>query len=391
MKDQYGREIDYMRISITDRCNLRCRYCMPEGVNCKIEHDEILRYEEFRKIAECGVRLGISHIKITGGEPLVRKGCPDLVRSLKEIPGIRTVTLTTNGLLLSRDLPDLLSAGLDGVNISLDSRDPEKFRRITGFDGEKKVEEAIRMAAESGIRTKVNVVTMPDTDPADLCRLAEEMPVDIRFIEMMPIGYGRKFRGSDNRKLLKKLMEAYPDLEPEEEGAEKLLAELSEGEAAKRGEDRVILADRDSRKNITIREDRTAGGDITAGGDRMVGGDITAGGDRTTGKDRTVRRHGQGPAVYFRGRHLRGSVGFISAIHGKFCASCNRVRLTSTGYLKTCLCYGDGADLRELLREGKDEELESAMREAIFRKPRAHCFETPEQITESHRMSQIGG
>lgn len=362
-----------MRISITDRCNLRCRYCMPEGVSCKIEHGEILRYEEFRKIAECGVRLGISHIKITGGEPLVRKGCPDLVRSLKEIPGIRTVTLTTNGLLLSRNLPDLLSAGLDGVNISLDSRDPEKFLRITGFDGEKKVEEALRMAAESGIRTKVNVVTMPDTDPADLCRLAEEMPVDIRFIEMMPIGYGRKFRGSDNRKLLKKLMEAYPDLEPEEEGARKLLAELSEGEAEKRGEDRVILADRDSRKNITIREDRTVGG------------------GRTAGEDRTVRRHGQGPAVYFRGRHLRGSVGFISAIHGKFCASCNRVRLTSTGYLKTCLCYGDGADLRELLREGKDEELESAMREAIFRKPRAHCFETPEQITESHRMSQIGG
>ena len=133
MLDQYGRKIEYMRISITDRCNLRCRYCMPEGVVCE-SHDDILRYEEILRIARAATALGISRFKVTGGEPLVRKGCPGLIEQLKATPGVEQVTLTTNGLLLRQELDALCAAGLDAVNISLDTLDTEKFRRITGYD-----------------------------------------------------------------------------------------------------------------------------------------------------------------------------------------------------------------------------------------------------------------
>ena len=120
MQDQYGREINYLRISITDRCNLRCRYCMPEGIKT-VSMAEILTYEEIIMVVQCAARLGIRHIKVTGGEPLVRKGCAGLIRRLKEVPGIETVTLTTNGILLAEHLEALKEAGVDGINISMDA------------------------------------------------------------------------------------------------------------------------------------------------------------------------------------------------------------------------------------------------------------------------------
>lgn len=126
MKDAQGREIKYLRVSVTDRCNLRCKYCMPNGIEC-VEHKDILSFEEIRQIAVCGARLGITKIRLTGGEPLARKGCPELIRMLKEIPGIEKIAMTTNGTLVRAILPELVEAGLDEINISLDTLDPESL------------------------------------------------------------------------------------------------------------------------------------------------------------------------------------------------------------------------------------------------------------------------
>lgn len=324
MLDSYGRTIDYMRISITDRCNLRCKYCMPDGI-VWVPMSQILTLEEILSVASCGASLGIRHIKVTGGEPLVRKDCSYLVKMLKQIPGIEKVTITTNGILLGQYLEELTEAGIDGINISLDTTDRNQYREITGQDGLELVMESLKKASKLDIPVKINAVSLDlGADWAEVLKLAADYPVDVRFIEMMPIGFGKQFPAISHEVLLKEIEKRYP------------------------------------------------------------------------GMEKDVRAHGFGPAVYYRIPGFLGSVGFISAIHGKFCDSCNRIRLTSQGYLKTCLCYEDGVDLRPVLRSGRPEEeknreLRLAMEQAVFQKPGAHCFERPGQITEAHGMSAIGG
>ena len=208
MLDHNGRKIDYLRISVTDRCNLRCRYCMPDGIR-SVPMSQILTYEEIRTVAEAAAELGIRHIKLTGGEPLVRRGITYLIRELKKIPAIESVTLTTNGTLLKKELPGLLEAGLDAVNISLDTMDREQYREITGSDGLESVLDAVRSAAnvaaaagektdsrKSPFRVKINAVSLAlgEENLRALVSLAKDMPVDVRFIEMMPIGYGSSSR-----------------------------------------------------------------------------------------------------------------------------------------------------------------------------------------------------
>ena len=345
MKDSLDREIDYMRISITDRCNLRCQYCMPNGIEC-VPMEQILTYEEICSVVTAAAGLGIRHIKVTGGEPLVRKGCPALIGMLKEISGIEKVTITTNGILLKEQLDDLIAAGSDGINVSLDTMDRERFAGITGFDGLEQVLHGIFAAVERGIRVKLNVVSLDftqkeaaagRTEKADksaqsgisedwmrLIDLTREKPIDVRFIEMMPIGYGRSFPAIGHERLLAALQVLYPGLEP-------------------------------ARGN-----------------------------------------HGFGPAVYYHIPGYIGDIGLISAIHGKFCDNCNRVRLTAKGFLKTCLCYEDGVDLQPILRADISEterqrQLNNCMRRAITAKPDAHCFEHPDRITEREDMVSIGG
>ena len=335
MIDSFGRNIDYMRISITDRCNLRCRYCMPDGVEW-LPMADILSYEEIGRVCRAAARLGIRHLKITGGEPLVRKGCPELIGSLKTIPGIEAVTITTNGILLEQHLDGLKLAGVDGINVSLDTLDRRQFADLTGFDRLDQVLSGIRRAVDAGFKVKVNAVSLKLDRDGDgsygwerLAGLAREYPLDVRFIEMMPIGYGKQFETVDHQKLLEQMRQVFPDMETD------------------------------------------------------------------------TAKHGFGPAVYYRVPGFQGSLGLISAIHGKFCGQCNRVRLTSTGYLKTCLCYEDGVDLRPVLRgadtgaedgpDGGGQELCRVMEQTIYGKPGAHCFEEPERITEGHNMSSIGG
>lgn len=323
MLDRYGRVINYLRISVTDRCNLRCCYCMPEGVQ-DVGMKNILTFEEIWEIVRTGVSLGITHIRITGGEPLMRKGCVDLIRGIREIPGVETITMTTNGVLLENYGKQLKEAGVDGVNISLDTLDPEEFYKITGKRELQEVLAGIRAAKTAGLPVKLNAVNRKELDPIPLVRYAQEENLPLRFIEMMPVGYGKKYVGRSNEEL-----------------RETLEAVCGNAEC------------------MTNREE--------------------------------LSRMGSGPAVYYQFSDLKVPVGFISAIHGKFCDTCNRVRLTAEGYLKLCLCYDEGENLRRVLREGEKENLRTIMEQTIFRKPAAHCFEHPAEMTETHEMVKIGG
>ena len=218
MRDLYGRNIDYMRISITDRCNLRCRYCMPTGLSW-IPMEEILTYEEIETVCRLAVSLGINKFKITGGEPLVRKGCPELIGRIKQIPGVEQVTITTNGILLGEQLDRLILAGVDAVNVSLDTLDAEKFRQITGFDMLNRVKASILSAVDKGVRVKLNTVLQSgvnDKEWPKLMELAKHHHLDIRFIEMMPIGFGKKSRMVSNSDLLSWMQQLYPGMEADE-------------------------------------------------------------------------------------------------------------------------------------------------------------------------------
>lgn len=323
MLDRYGRMINYLRISVTDRCNLRCCYCMPEGVQ-DVGMKNILTFEEIWEIVRTGVSLGITHIRITGGEPLVRKDCVDLIRGIREISGVETITMTTNGVLLGNYGKQLKEVGVDGVNISLDTLNPEEFYKITGKRELQEVLAGIRAAKTAGLPVKLNAVNRKELDPIPLVRYAQEENLPLRFIEMMPVGYGKKYVGRSNEEL-----------------RETLEAVCGKAEC------------------MTNREE--------------------------------LSRMGSGPAVYYQFSDLKVPVGFISAIHGKFCDTCNRVRLTAEGYLKLCLCYDEGEDLRRVLREGEKENLRTIMEQTIFRKPAAHCFEHPAEMTETHEMVKIGG
>lgn len=213
MKDRLEREISYLRLSVTDRCNLRCTYCMPaEGVP-ELARRDILSYEELLRLARILAGLGVRRVRLTGGEPLVRRDLERLVAGLKAIPGIEWVGLTTNGILLKEQLPALLRAGLDGVNLSLDTLDREQFRKITRRDGLDQALEGLEAARScSGLRVKLNCV------PTDLNRdqwvplaaLARERPaLDVRFIELMPIGSGSGLPRCEEGEVLAELEGAF--------------------------------------------------------------------------------------------------------------------------------------------------------------------------------------
>ena len=322
MFDSTQRSIHYLRLSVTDLCNLRCRYCMPDGVE-KLEREAVLTYEEFLRLAALFAQCGIDTVRVTGGEPLVRKGVDQLVAGLKAIPGIRKVTMTTNGILLARQLPALQKAGLDSVNISLDTLRPEVFAQITARDEFSHVMEGIRAALASGLPVKLNCVPqvgVNEWELEDLAALAEKHPLQVRFIEMMPIGYGAAMPCISGPDLRQRFARRWPELQPA-----------------------------------------------------------------------TGAAFGDGPAVYYTVPGWQGSVGFIAAVHGKFCASCNRVRLTSQGFLRPCLASEAGCDLRALVRGGaSDAELLQAIRETIWAKPREHHFED-HSMPATRGMYRIGG
>ena len=217
MKDGFGRTIDYLRISVTDRCNLRCRYCMPEEGVDQLSHEEILRYEDVLRLASIFAKLGVRKVRLTGGEPLARKGLAALVEGLRAIDGIREVAVTTNGTLLTDQLPGLLAAGLTGVNISLDTLREETFSQITRREGVGRTVAAIDACLAAGLPVKVNCVPIaPEEELVELAGLAKDRPLAVRFIELMPIGLGKDLRGRREDELRALLERAYGPMAPYE-------------------------------------------------------------------------------------------------------------------------------------------------------------------------------
>ncbi|MDR1193195.1 MAG: GTP 3',8-cyclase MoaA [Peptococcaceae bacterium] len=217
MRDSYGRVIDYLRLSVTDRCNLRCRYCMPNHGVELLRHDQVLRNEEMTRLCGILVSLGISKIKITGGEPLARKGVPELIRRLKALPGLEAITLTTNGALLAARLERLISAGVAGVNVSLDTLDRATFLALTGVDALPQALDGIARAVDSGIPLKLNCVPIEGVNEEDLTRLAalaRDQELAVRFIELMPIGLGQREKGIAPAEVKRRLEEAFGPLRP---------------------------------------------------------------------------------------------------------------------------------------------------------------------------------
>lgn len=318
MYDQYKRKIEYLRVSITDRCNLRCQYCRPE-VTQHVAHADILRYEEILRICQAAAALGITKFKVTGGEPLLRKDCAAFIAQLKRLSGVQQVTLTTNGSLLPQLLPALQAAGLDCVNISLDSTDSASYRQLTGGELSQALL-ALDALKELGLPFKINsvpLVGMGTSNILSLLKLADKYAAPLRFIELMPLACNSALQGVSGSAI------------------RSLLAQLG------------LKVTRDS------------------------------------------KTYGNGPAVYYRVQGYQMPLGFIEALHNKFCGSCNRVRLTSIGLLKPCLYSSEGLDLRQLLRSGiSDAALQQAMERMIFAKPRGHSFE---KSPAGFSMSQIGG
>ena len=323
LRKKYGCNIPWaILLDPTSACNLHCTGCWAAEYGNKLN----LTFDEIDSIITQGKELGIYLYIYTGGEPLVRKNVAQLVAGLKATPGIRRVTLTTNAVLLAEQLPALLDAGLDSVNISLDTLRPEVFRQITARDDFAAVQAGLQAALESGLPVKLNCVPQAGINEGELeqlAALAKDNALQVRFIEMMPIGYGAAMPCISGPELRARFARRWPELAPLSAAQEHAL--------------------------------------------------------------------GDGPAVYYTVPGWQGSIGFIAAVHGKFCASCNRVRLTSQGFLRPCLASETGCDLRALLRSGADDaQLLAAIRETIWAKPREHHF-NDSSMPATRGMYRIGG
>jgi GTP 3',8-cyclase len=348
IRDRFSRTISYLRLSITDRCNLRCLYCMPPS--SIIQHAELLSYEEMLRVVGIAVGMGMNKLRLTGGEPLVRRGIMDFIRNLTAIQGLDEIRLTTNGVLLNDKAAELRRIGIRNLNISLDSMQPEKFLKITGGDFFDQVWQSIQTACDLGFNVKINVVAMKginDDEFIDFARLALQKPVQVRFIEFMPIGNKENWDKSRfiSAGELQTLISTLGTLEPAGQG----------------------------RPSVAGTKD---GAGATSSAPRL-----------------------EGPARVYRlttPDGQTGKVGFISPISHHFCDQCNRLRLTSEGRLRACLLHNHETDLKTLLRQGgTDSEIQEAIRETILNKPKGHTLQNDQTETGMTncvgQMSQIGG
>jgi len=334
LTDLFARTISYLRLSLTDRCNLKCMYCVTEdestGCLTKLNQEELLTYEELLWVVRVAVEMGITKVRLTGGEPLVRRGVLDFIRSLMQIEGLDDVRITTNGVLLAQHAQALLDAGVSKVNISLDSLKPERVRDITGVDCFDAVWKGIETVLALGFApVKLNMVAMRhinDDEILDFARMSRRLPLQIRFIEFMPIGASSRWNA-----------------------------------------DTYISSDEIMERISTL-------------------GELLP----------LQKGRNDGPAKVFRlGEDAAGSLGFISPLSHHFCDRCNRLRLTSAGTLRSCLLHDSEVDLRAVLRnQPTDETIRAAMIEAIRNKPRGHQLAERRERSGSDchgRMSRIGG
>ncbi len=324
MVDSFGRTIDYVRISVTDRCNLRCTYCMPEYGIESVSHFDILRYDEIIRIVKILAYHGFKKIKITGGEPLVRKDLHQLVAQLNQINGIEQITLTTNGVLLAESIDELVKAGISAINISLDTLNKELYHRMTRRDQLENALLGIKSALNyPQLIVKINCVPLgiKEQNLVEIASLAQNLNISVRFIEMMPIGYGNEFEFVSQKSIEQLIEKEYGPLIP------------------------------------------------------------------------VYEKLGNGPSKYYKIDGFKGIIGFISSLSHKYCDCCNRVRLTCEGFLKTCLQYNNGYDLRSLIRNGgTDEQISRAIIDTVDQKPLEHNFDKLNvKEKEIKSMFQIGG
>jgi cyclic pyranopterin phosphate synthase len=330
--DAHRRTISYLRVSVTDRCNLRCVYCMPEKGIDLVPMSDILRYEEIRDVVAVAASMGLRYVRLTGGEPLARKGLVDLVGMISALPGIEEVALTTNGVSLARYAGPLAEAGLRRVNISLDTFRPQRFRRITRVGRYEDVREGIAAARAAGLLPiKLNVVLIPglnDDEVVDFARSTYDEGWDLRFIELMPF-----LEGETCARDLSPASGFVPNEEVRRQ-IEERLGPLAPAPAA----------------------------------------------------------DGHGPALYHRLSGARGRIGFISPLTEEgFCARCNRLRLTATGKLRPCLLTDREIDLRAAIRGGEGEEgIRRGILAALESKPDAHHLGDGNR-PRKRKMTQIGG
>ncbi len=322
--DPFDRTLNYLRIAVTDRCNLRCTYCMPaEGVPF-LEHKQIMRFEEILRVVRLLLASGLKKVRITGGEPLVRKGVISFLQELRQLSPQLKIHLTTNGMLLADHLPDLETLHLNGINLSLDTLNPVKFEKITRRDGFHKVWQGLRQALESQIPLKLNMVVqrgLNEDEIVPMAKLARDHSIEVRFIEQMPFdGLSRRVENPlTGREILEILQQAFHSLQFEDSF------------------------------NST--------------------------------------------AQLFTVPGFKGKLGIIAGYSRTFCASCNRLRLTSTGLLKTCLYDVGRLNLCDLIRAGaSDRELLAAIRQAISNRHRDGFEAENENLLKSKlSMAQIGG
>jgi cyclic pyranopterin phosphate synthase len=330
MIDPFGRFISYLRVSVTDRCDFRCVYCMAEDMSF-LPKAEVLSLEELDRLCSAFVGLGVRKLRLTGGEPLVRKNIMELIRNLSRhlrSGALEELTLTTNGSQLAKYADELARCGVKRLNVSIDTLDPEKFTAITRWGKLQQVLDGLQAAKEAGLKVKINTVALKgvnDTEVFDLVDWAHREGHDLTFIEVMPMGD----IGGENR-----LDQFFP---------------IS-----------LLRAKLQQRWTLTETDERTGG-----------------------------------PARYVRLAETGQRVGFITPLTHNFCESCNRVRVTCTGTLFMCLGQDDAADLRAPLRQSEsDETLIAAIQEAITRKPKGHDFiidRRHQGPAVSRHMSVTGG
>ena len=323
LSDNFGRKINYLRLSVTDRCNMRCVYCMPAAGIDKLGHAEILSYEQFLLIAKAAVSLGIEKIRVTGGEPLVRTGIVPFLEQLANIPGLEQLVLTTNGVRLPEMAQALKDAGVQRLNISLDSLQPAMFTQLTRRDLLPQVLDGIAAAEKVGLPYKINMVVMRgfnDNEILDFAKLTQQHDCTVRFIEYMPVLKDENWRSLvvSSKETLQRLNDHYC-LHPV---------------------DRGVFA---------------------------------------------------GPAEEFAIDGALGRIGVIAPLSGHFCQDCNRIRITASGNVKTCLFSDNEFDLKPLLIPGNMDNVVSELRRLVSDKPACHTLNSSTTGYSAFSMAQIGG
>ncbi|MCB0600914.1 MAG: GTP 3',8-cyclase MoaA [Saprospiraceae bacterium] len=327
--DNHGRSIEYIRIAVTDRCNLRCYYCMPEEGIEYVPRDHLLHYEEIERLVRVLAEMGVRKVRFTGGEPFIRRDVIHLMESIASIPGIEALHITTNGTVTRPFIPQLKKLGVKGINLSLDTLDPQRFKEITRRDVLQEVMDTLDELVDAGLPVKVNMVVLGginEDEIGTMARLAETRPVDVRYIEEMPFnggGHEQQQTWRDHRFIVENLKSTFPDIMP-------------------------VAAEKSS------------------------------------------------TALMYAIPGFQGKIGIIPAYSRTFCGSCNRIRLTPEGVLKTCLYDRGMFNIRDIIRSGAtDEQIKESIRDAVGHRAK-DGFEAERQALQfplgsRESMSTIGG